>query len=85
MATVNTPMMLLPGHTPATQEKGIKPEDERLMQWTPKIMAPKTPIVRTSPELLRAYSFLPDAPADAVISAIVILLLKIEYRTASTF
>jgi len=46
--------MLLPGQTPATQEKGIKPEDDKLMQWTPKIMAPKTPIVRTNPELLRA-------------------------------
>ena len=47
-------MMLLPGQTPATQENGIKPEDDRLMQWTPKTMAPKIPIVRTSPELLRA-------------------------------
>ena len=38
-------MMLLPGHTPATQENGIRPEEDRLMQWTPKTMAPKTPIV----------------------------------------
>jgi hypothetical protein len=47
-------MMLLPGQTPATQENGIRPEDERLMQWTPNTMAPKTPIVLTRPELLRA-------------------------------
>jgi hypothetical protein len=47
-------MMLLPGQTPATHEKGIKPEDERLMQCTPNTMAPKTPIVRTRPELFRA-------------------------------
>jgi hypothetical protein len=70
MATVRTPMMLLPGQTPATHEKVIKPEDERLMQWTPKTMAPKTPIVRTKPELLRAYSFLSPTPAGEAISAI---------------
>jgi hypothetical protein len=54
MATVSTPMMLLPGQTPATQEKGIKPDDDKLIQWTPKTIAPKTPMVRTRPELLRA-------------------------------
>src|SRR5512136_2553742 len=70
MATVRTPMMLLPGQMPATHEKGIRPEDERLMQWTPKTMAPKMPIVRTSPELLRAYSFSSPTPAVEVISAI---------------
>ena len=46
--------MLLPGHTPATQEYGIRPEEDRLMQWTPNTMAPNTPIVLTRPELLRA-------------------------------
>jgi hypothetical protein len=69
-------MMLLPGQTPATQEKVIRPEDERLMQWTPKTMAPKMPIVRTNPELLRAYSFLSVTPAGTAISAIVNSPLK---------
>jgi hypothetical protein len=47
-------MMLLPGQTPATHEKVIIPDEERLMQWMPKTMAPNTPIVLTKPELLRA-------------------------------
>jgi len=49
-------MMLLPGHTDATHENGMNPDEERLMQWTPKTIAPNTPIVRISPELLRAYN-----------------------------
>src|SRR3990170_8749858 len=39
------------------------------MQWTPKTMAPKTPMVRIRPELLRAYS-LRSPPAGATISVI---------------
>jgi hypothetical protein len=70
MATVNTPIMLLPGHTPATHENGIKPEDERLMQCTPKTIAPNTPMVRTRPELFRAYSLRSPVAAGTLISAI---------------
>src|SRR3990170_5766835 len=62
-------MMLEPGQTPAIHENGISPEDDRLMQWTPKTMAPKTPMVRIRPELLRAYN-LRSPPAGATISVI---------------
>jgi hypothetical protein len=57
MAIVKTPIMLLPGHTPAIDEKGNNPDEDRLIQCTPNTMAPKTPMVRTRPELLRAYNF----------------------------
>ena len=33
------------------------PDDERLMQWTPKTMAPMTPIVRIRPEVFRTNNF----------------------------
>src|SRR3990172_4164808 len=62
-------MMLEPGQTPAIHEYGISPDDDRLMQWTPKTMAPKTPMVRIRPELLRAYN-LRSPPAGATISVI---------------
>jgi hypothetical protein len=69
MATVSTPMILLPGHTPATHEKGINPDDDKLMQWTPNTIAPKTPMVRTRPELLRAYSLRSPAAAGTLSTA----------------
>jgi hypothetical protein len=51
-------MIEAPGHTEATQENGMNPEDERLMQCTPNTIAPNEPMVRISPELRRAYSFM---------------------------
>ena len=44
--------MLAPGHDEATQEKGMNPLDERLMQWMPNTIAPNVVIDFFSPETL---------------------------------
>jgi len=46
-------MILAPGHAEATHEKGMKPEDERLMQLTPNTIAPKVPMDFTKPDVGR--------------------------------
>jgi hypothetical protein len=67
MATVKTPMIEAPGHTEATHEKGMNPEEERLMQCTPKTIAPQGPMVRIRPELLRANNLISVAMAPSFI------------------
>jgi hypothetical protein len=50
IASVSKEKRSAPGQRKTTQAKLMSPEDERLIQWTPKIMASNPPIALTSPE-----------------------------------
>ena len=47
---VSREKMSAPGHRKTSHAKLMSPDDERLMQWTPNIMASNPPIDLTSPD-----------------------------------